>query len=235
MMFSNQSTHAATLNVAPGNDENTNNGSCSLTEAIQNINDQAQTNPDCLAGDGNDDTIVLPAGVIYLSFGATPEITAPVNIIGAGVGQAVINGNNAGNRAFKFDGGATISISNLTITNFDNNAIQVSDSNVSIERVEIDGSGAAVTTGTTTLNGIGVYLDGDNQYELTIEDVYIHSLVGGSGGGQGASGLMINNGAGSVLNTNINRVSIEGLSGGGAGGIVVALVLNPFRSGGVTL
>ena len=58
--------HAASLTVATGTDENTDNASCSLSEAIENINDQAPTNTDCPAGDGANDTINIPAGTITL-------------------------------------------------------------------------------------------------------------------------------------------------------------------------
>ncbi len=59
--------HAATLNVVAGNDGIDANGQCQLSEAFQNINDQAQTNLDCAAGDGNNDTINLPSGTITLT------------------------------------------------------------------------------------------------------------------------------------------------------------------------
>ena len=60
-------THAANFSVAVGNDENIDNTSCSLSEAIENINNQAATNTDCPAGDGINDTISIPAGTITLT------------------------------------------------------------------------------------------------------------------------------------------------------------------------
>lgn len=85
--------HAATLNVASGTDETTNNSSCSLSEAIQNINDQpVQTNSDCIVGDGTNDTINLPAGTINLS-DDLPTITKPITIQGQGMGVSIVDGD----------------------------------------------------------------------------------------------------------------------------------------------
>ena len=46
-ILSGGKVHAASFTVATGNDENTDNSSCSLSEAIENINDQSTTNTDC--------------------------------------------------------------------------------------------------------------------------------------------------------------------------------------------
>lgn len=74
ILFSSPTAEAATLNVVTGADAIDNlNDQCQLSEAIQNINDQFQTNDDCLAGDGNNDTIYLPVGTVTLS-GDLPTI-----------------------------------------------------------------------------------------------------------------------------------------------------------------
>ena len=56
-----QSARAATINVTTNvPDINDGDGKCSLIEAIINANDDAATHPDCAAGSGGRNTIVLP-------------------------------------------------------------------------------------------------------------------------------------------------------------------------------
>lgn len=88
---------AANFTVATGNDETTTNASCSLSEAIHNINDQAATYPDCPAGNGTNDTINLPAGTITLT-ADLPEISESIIIQGASETTSIIEGSsfNAG-------------------------------------------------------------------------------------------------------------------------------------------
>jgi len=85
--------HAATLNVVAGTDAIDANGQCQLSEAIQNINDQATTNADCSAGDGNNDTINLPVGTVTLS-GDLAELSKSVIVQGQGKAISIIDGNN---------------------------------------------------------------------------------------------------------------------------------------------
>jgi hypothetical protein len=96
---------AATINVVAGTDGIEENNQCQLSEAIQNINDQAQTNDDCPAGDGNDDTINLPAGTITLS-ADLPEITQSVTIQGQGMGQTTISGDSGNDQMFQINIGS---------------------------------------------------------------------------------------------------------------------------------
>jgi len=111
------SAHAATFNVVAGTDAIEENSQCQLSEAIQNINDQAVTNADCAAGDGNNDTINLPSGTITLS-GDLPEIAEPVAIQGISELSSIIDGvtyrAQFWNENFIV---ASISVSDLTINN----------------------------------------------------------------------------------------------------------------------
>lgn len=83
---------AATINVAAGNDGTDLNGVCQLSEAMQNITDQAQTHADCLAGDGNNDTVQLAEGTITLTNDIVAANNHPVVIRGAGADKTVIDG-----------------------------------------------------------------------------------------------------------------------------------------------
>ena len=82
---------AATINVAAGAVAATNDGVCSLREAIQNANADAQVgNPDCPAGSGAD-TIELASGSTY----TLPD--GPFGLSGLpGIASSItINGNGA--------------------------------------------------------------------------------------------------------------------------------------------
>jgi len=75
----------AIINVAPGVSEITADGECSLAEAINNANANAQVdNADCVAGDPGVDTIVLASGSIYVLDTALPVVTSEMLIEGNG-------------------------------------------------------------------------------------------------------------------------------------------------------
>lgn len=120
-VFPAQQAHAASFTVAAGNDENTDNASCSLTEAIENINNQDQTNTDCPAADGNNDTINLPSGTITLTANL-PQITESVSIVGQGMDDSVVHGDGTYTVFHVDDTGAAVSveITAITITAFYN-------------------------------------------------------------------------------------------------------------------
>lgn len=84
---------AATISVANGEIGITDNGVCSLIEAIINAQDGAQTHDDCLAGTAGADTIDLPAGGSFLfptyfvydtGQNGLPTITTTITIAGNG-------------------------------------------------------------------------------------------------------------------------------------------------------
>src|SRR5215213_4942928 len=89
--------HAATITVTTSADELTNNGQCSLREAIRNANADSAVQPDCIAGSGAD-TITLPAGTYRLTIGGTGnnagdlDLTASVTISGAGPERTIVDG-----------------------------------------------------------------------------------------------------------------------------------------------
>lgn len=239
-MLSSGRAQAATLNVATGTDENTTNSSCSLSEAIENINDQAQTNTDCPAGDGSDDTINIPAGTITL-IADLATITESVNITGAGIDQTIINGDSGQFTVFRVDGQVDFSASGMTITAFENYGINAAAENMDVSYIEIDGTSSLPGTG--EINGL--ILIGYNIIDSTIEvnNIYVHDLVGsatiiqGLGIGNRAQGShtninianatvsnLTNNSSDGSINTFLFSIGAFGLNGGG--GSIDATVSN---------
>lgn len=136
--------NAAIITVDTIVDEINTNGECSLREAIINANNDNQTETtDCAAGDGVDDTIVLPAGTYTLSLpksvdnddatGGDLDITDDLVIQGesdAGIPLTVIDADNIdrifdifnsdekGNlvQALSFSG-VTVTLENLKLIN----------------------------------------------------------------------------------------------------------------------
>jgi hypothetical protein len=88
--------HAATINVAAGEVAVSDNGVCSLREAIINANDGAQTHDDCEAGSAGADTINLAAGSTYTLTDKDPD-GGPDGLTGLPsiTSQITINGNGA--------------------------------------------------------------------------------------------------------------------------------------------
>lgn len=165
------SAHAATLTVATGNDTVAVDSSCSLSEAIENINDQAQTNADCLAGDGSNDTITIPAGTITLT-DDLPQITEPVIIQGASMTSTIINGDSLYEG---FNVLNSVNISNLKITAFRYKAIWAEASSIAISNVEVDGQDSVSKDD----NLFGIRLigpDSGGASTITIDSVSVHNI-----------------------------------------------------------
>lgn len=83
-------TGAAVITVDSPADAGSNNGSCTLTEAITNANDDAQTEADCDAGSGADRIVLLVSPLLTSDKDATseqtglPRITSRIDIDGRG-------------------------------------------------------------------------------------------------------------------------------------------------------
>lgn len=100
---STQAAYAASVTVNTTQDVVAVDGACSLREAITSVNKQAASGNmtgECAAGDGNDDTIVVPAGTYTLSIAGADEddnasgdldIRVNVTIQGAGLGATIID------------------------------------------------------------------------------------------------------------------------------------------------
>ncbi len=222
-------THAATLNVVAGDDGIDNNNQCQLTEAIVNINDQAQTHDDCVAGDSNNDTVNVAAGTTTLT-DDLPPIVKSVTIQGQGMGQTTIDGDGQYNfEAVRAEVQGIISIRNLTVTAFADIAFQVTDSVagsvINISNVEIDGSASNSFDGAAG----GIIVAGDENYTTNIDNVYIHNIAadGLNGGVFGISVQSVNNG---VLDINITNTTIASISSSDVSGSGIAFITGLFDS-----
>lgn len=166
---------AATINVVSGTDDIAANGQCQLSEAIININDQAQTYTDCAAGDGNNDTIVLPAGTITLSDNL-PGISQSVTIQGQGMGNSIIDGNNGQWRVINASAGSSMnySFTSFTIRAFNSTGLVTSNGNASIENIEVDGTDALFTGSGSP---VGILNDSAIDNTVSIANLYVHDLI----------------------------------------------------------
>lgn len=172
------SAHAATIAVATGTDETTNNSNCSLSEAIININDQAATYTECTNlgdGYGTNDTINIPAGTITLA-GTLTNVARSVTINGAGMDRTIIDGAAQYTTLNAYVGAPSdVSVSSLTVKRFKGNGISSGGPlNLRLSRVEVDGTGSVGDGGNSS--GISfVSANGDNSFRL--DNGYIHDLV----------------------------------------------------------
>ena len=217
------STHAATITV--GTDLNP--SACTLSAAIVNMNDDTQTNTDCVETGtyGTNDTIIIPEGTVYLDANL-PLLGHATNkndlaIQGAGMGQTIIDGSS---QYFLFYcpiicEDTTLTLNNLTLTAFHGNAILMQGGNLVTSRLEIDGNGAVDGIG-GTVGGIFIST-GNTEINMNISDTHIHSLDTQTGT---VLGIFINNQEGGSLDAEINRVTVNNLSGVGVAGIVSMFV-----------
>lgn len=174
--------HAATIDVAAGNDETTVNSNCSLSEAITNINNgDATSYPECDSNNadpfGTDDTINLPSGTITLTAPLTTATTSVV-IQGQGMSQTTIDGDGQW-RAFNFFASTaqSVEVRQLKVTAFSDTAIQTESVNAVIDQVDIDGAGSVFSTAANaTARGIGISNRGDSPITASVTNTYIHDM-----------------------------------------------------------
>jgi hypothetical protein len=221
---------AATLNVVAGTDAINDNDQCQLSEAIQNINDQAQTNNDCPVGDGNNDTINLPAGTITLS-GDMVNVSRSVIIKGIGLDNTIISGNSQFS-TFRVDDGL-LKLSDMTITAFKDDGIQATQSsNLNVERVVIDGSGSIEGD---DINGIGFYSPAAlSTRSLILKDIVVKEITPQNGS---ATGISINSSDNATIQVNVQNVTVKSIVSAGqdsaASGFAMATTSQNFNPGNI--
>ncbi|NMB99838.1 MAG: hypothetical protein GYA35_06115, partial [Thermoanaerobaculaceae bacterium] len=221
IIFMGASVWGATINVTPNAPDvlNGNDCSCSLREAIININDGMTTYADCapIGSYGNDDTIIIPSGTYTIST-TSYNIANNVSIIGAGAGITIIDGNWL-DRVFVV-GNYSVFISDITITRggkFQNNG---------------GGGGAIYNSGTLTITnstvsdsafhgdntcGGGIYNNGT----LTITNSTITENWASGWWGCGGGGIFNNTDSILVVtNSTISNNKADGYYNTGGGGIL---------------
>jgi uncharacterized repeat protein (TIGR01451 family)/CSLREA domain-containing protein len=186
------SASAAVITVNTNADTIAVDTKCSLREAIQNANDNAATNTDCVAGVAGLDTIQFAlANPSTITLGGTelPIITDDLTITGPGVAALTITGNNL-SRIFDIENTSAylpidVGIGHLTITGgnsitsgYFGGAITVYGENLALDDVVISGSLAP-------FDGGGVAFDGYyyNQLSITNSTITGNNAVFGNGGG----------------------------------------------------
>ena len=222
-------THAASFAVATGNDENTDNSSCSLTEAIENINDQAATNTDCPAGDGVNDTINIPAGTITLT-ADLPQITESVKVAGADMADTIIDGDSA-HRPFVVNSPfATFEISSVKIQNYFKLAVESINGNVALQDLDVFGGG--VNPGGSNGGGIILGNNSGSSNEISINNVTIHDFNLSSGY---IHTMVIWSTQGSTTNASVKNVTLANIinNTGGINGFATGVgLMDPTQASG---
>lgn len=222
-------THAASFAVATGNDENTDNSSCSLSEAIENINDQAQTNTDCPAGDGVNDTINLPVGTITL-VADLPALTKTTTITGAGMGDSIIDGDGQYKAVSMLATAAeTLSVADFTVTGFKGIAVGAENSNFNVNRVEVDGNNSIGEIG-FALAGFGARnAVASASTTVSINNSYVHHL-NDAVQALGVLGVFTYTSDNALMNVSATNVTINDIqntdSGAAAGFMIIGGIVN---------
>ncbi len=210
--LSGGNAHAATITV----NTDTNPSPCTLDEAIQNINDQADTNADCIevGSYGTNDTIDIPSGTVTLA-ADLPSMTRSVSVNGNGMGETTIDGLGL---YTLFDYTSTtytpFTVTDMKITGLKFGAILAKGggSSISFSRLDIDGNNADTAQ---TYFALGVVNDGVFETNVSINDVYIHDF-NVSSGNSGFTPISVSNLsdaslAGDFQNITISNVTNDGL------------------------
>ena len=180
--------HAALIYVNTTTDENTNNSSCSLREAIIAANTNSFYNG-CTGGSGAD-VIMLPSGT-YTLISVLPVITSDIEIRRDGATNPIVQANASPNiasyRVFEINPAGTLNINGLVVRHgrcmgacgtsgysgggiYNGGTLYVNESTVTLNYVNADGGGIynagiayisnSTISGNLTYNkGTGAYFD----------------------------------------------------------------------------
>ncbi|HEX2620091.1 MAG TPA: hypothetical protein VHL11_08085, partial [Phototrophicaceae bacterium] len=212
-------------------------GNCTLREAIQNANDNAQTYTDCAGGSGTTDTITFKSGVtkVTWTFGIqTGEIFVDTNII---ISQPIIFDGGGISRLFRIAAGGHLTLQNTTMQNaytagagstvlIDNGILSLVNCNVKDNKA--DGKGGAIAA-IGTLNDVDITncqfennsagQDGGAIFKATNDTLTIQTsrFVGNKADGSG--GAITASGSGTIIATMFDSNKAKGpdsTDGGGA-------------------
>lgn len=177
-----------------------------------NINDQAQTNTDCVetGAYGTNDTITIPEGKVLLTAN-TPALTSAVTIQGSGMDQTIIDGG--GQYVTITHGNSTdFTIKKLRIEGYTDFAISSNGGNVSIDQVEVDGSSATFSSN----NQFAIFLQNSQPSASTmkISNSYVHDIGTSNNGGTLQSVILVSKSA-AVNTALVENVTVANIYGGG--------------------
>ncbi len=211
-----QPVSAATISVSSGNDGLVNNSQCQLSEAIININDQAQTHSDCPSGSGND-VIKLPEGTITLT-ADLPVLTKKVKVEGQGSQKTLIDG--AGQyRAFLANGdNVQVEFSGLKFRAYAGRAIfAMKVTKATVHDVEIDGTDAVPAEivpddpNSMMLIGFGVYQNEVEEVDVSINKLYVHDLDSSGSSASFTAGVISISAEGTAQTINAKNITVSGV------------------------
>lgn len=206
---------AATITVASGDDGIEVNGVCQLSEAVQNINNQAATNADCPKGDGSNDTVRLPAGSIRLtgksvlsSQGSGQKsvlLQRNIKIIGQGQGRTSIDGD--GLYGLKAAGMGDVTLQGLTLRRPGKVGIELENvAKVLINDVSIIANGQCLERGIQIIDSV------DKDVSANLANVFVSDSKC-SESGTVLAGIAVDNRNGGTLDFTAKVITIAQLNG----------------------
>jgi uncharacterized repeat protein (TIGR01451 family)/CSLREA domain-containing protein len=226
---------AATITVNALGDTVATNGQCTLREALNNANGNADTTAgDCTAGSGPDIVAFQPGltGTITLG-GSQLVVSDSVSINGPGAGVLSVSGNNASRIFYVYNNSQNlvVTISGLTLTQGNNlaggSAVNIKGESVTLSAVTVSGNtgdavnvteGPPISDGSLTLQSstvtgttAGRGIRGIRFFEATITD---STISGNSTTGKGA-GLFLYRASGAIV---IDNSTISGNTTANRGG-----------------
>lgn len=225
-ILSVQSTYAASnINVNTFADELTDNGNCSLREAIQAVNTGSSV--DCDVTGGAPYTIILSSGTYTLTIAGGNEdnnatgdldiITGTVTIQGTGASTPIIR-NNVTDRIFDIRGSAVVTISNVIITN----GVSPNNDNgggIRSQNSTLVLTGATVTGNIAERDGGGIF-NKDGVLTIVNSTVSSNQARGQGFTGGGVGGGVVNSAEDAaatltIVQSSIISNSVRGIGGGG--------------------
>lgn len=187
--------HGAMIPVSINSDTVANDGSCSLREAIAAANEDRTEPPpglragECPLGSGSD-TITLPA--MTFTLGSQLEIRSPMEVVGSGVGNTVVDGDSRG--GVFFVSGGRVMLRALTIQRGNafggggvfvgaGSTVEIIDARITGNFATSFGGGLAVASG-ATVTVRRTTIDGNNSAQgggiSNSGRLFVHeSLIGG--------------------------------------------------------
>lgn len=214
LAFSAKAT-AATISVVSGDDGIEQNGSCQLSEAVQNINDQAATNADCPRGDGSTDTVRLPAGSIKLTgksllvSNSSGQKAVPLNrnvkIIGQSQSRSIVDGD--GLYSIASSGTKELTFQGFTLKRPGRVGLDVANaSKLLVDNVAVNANGLCIERGINVIDTV----PGDNTVNLA------NILISDSScteAGISTAGIVVDNSNGGTTTLTVKVVTIARLAG----------------------